>query len=357
MVNKYENLTALKAKQITKSPFFAFIVFGIILILLQLIAITGAIKSNVINGLAMVLIYSIVGFGFTYLMGYAGLASLGTAGIVGLGAYLSGFILKTYTTLPYIVVILAVLAVSIVLGVIIGFISLRIEGIFLAIVTLGLSEVLYQIFNNWIDFTGGPNGLSINFHPIFQQIFKMKTIDARRAYFVFIVILTVFIMVITYNLCKSSTGRAMLAMKNSTSAAQAMGISLLKYRLLAFILSTVYAALGGILYFGYNKAALPNSFMLMFSLNILCAVIIGGTRNMWGTIFGTFVVFGINSIFLQKIPFFNKNSWLIYVVIGIIIILVIMFYQGGVVQLVGDIKKAIEKATAKRRLYKYGEDD
>lgn len=140
-------------KPIVKHPFFAFIVFGLALILLQILSWTaGFPKSSAMSGIATVLIYSIVGFGFTYLLGYAGLASLGTAGFTGLGAYIVGYFLRE-TGVPYIVTILVVLAVSIILGVAVGFISLRIEGIFLAIVTLGLSEILYQIFTNWIGFT------------------------------------------------------------------------------------------------------------------------------------------------------------------------------------------------------------
>lgn len=161
-------------KPIVKHPFFAFIVFGLVLILLQILSWTaGFPKSSAMSGIATVLIYSIVGFGFTYLLGYAGLASLGTAGFTGLGAYIVGYFLRE-TGVPYIVSILVVLAVSIILGVAVGFISLRIEGIFLAIVTLGLSEILYQIFTNWIDFTGGPNGSSASI-PIFQKWLGLST--------------------------------------------------------------------------------------------------------------------------------------------------------------------------------------
>lgn len=115
-------------KPIVKHPFFAFIVFGLALILLQILSWTaGFPKSSAMSGIATVLIYSIVGFGFTYLLGYAGLASLGTAGFTGLGAYIVGYFLRE-TGVPYIVTILVVLAVSIILGVAVGFISLRIEG-------------------------------------------------------------------------------------------------------------------------------------------------------------------------------------------------------------------------------------
>ena len=192
-------------KPIVKHPFFAFIVFGLALILLQILSWTaGFPKSSAMSGIATVLIYSIVGFGFTYLLGYAGLASLGTAGFTGLGAYIVGYFLRE-TGVPYIVTILVVLAVSIILGVAVGFISLRIEGIFLAIVTLGLSEILYQIFTNWIGFTGGPNGSSASI-PIFQKWLGLSTTTSKRAMFIVLVVVVVFLMIITFNLCKSSTG-------------------------------------------------------------------------------------------------------------------------------------------------------
>ena len=333
-------------KAVVKHPFFGFIMIGVFLIALQVIAMVtkGAWpKSSMLNGFATVLIFSIVGFGFTYLLGYAGLASLGTAGFVGLGAYLTGFMLKNYTQIPYPVVILLVLLVSLLLGLIVGFISLRIEGIFLAIVTLGLSEIFYQIFNNWIDFTNGPNGASIAKAPIFQTLLGMGSADARRWFFIFLVVLTVFLMMLTHNLGKSSTGRAMLAMKNSTSAAQAMGISLLRYRLLAFLLSTAYAGLAGVMFMSYFKYSAPQNYTIMFSLNILAAVLIGGSRNLIGTLVGSFIVFGMTPIFLQDIAFFKDNPWIINVTIGAIIIVIVMFYPGGLTQVVNTVKAKFSK--------------
>ncbi len=345
MNNTTLNNRPFSLKAMVKHPFFGFILIGVLLIGLQVTAMltNGAWpKSSMLNGFATVLIYSIVGFGFTYLLGYAGLASLGTAGFVGLGAYLTGFILKNYTQVPYLAVILLTLLVSLLLGLVVGFISLRIEGIFLAIVTLGLSEIFYQIFNNWIDFTNGPNGASIAKAPIFQTLMGMGSSDARRWFFIFLVVLTVFLMMLTHNLGKSSTGRAMLAMKNSTSAAQAMGISLLKYRLLAFLLSTAYAGLAGVMFMSYFKYSAPQNYTIMFSLNILAAVLIGGSRNLIGTLVGSFIVFGITPIFLQDIAFFKDNPWVINVFIGSVIILIVMFYPGGLVQVMNQIKAAFK---------------
>ncbi|NLD52466.1 MAG: branched-chain amino acid ABC transporter permease [Clostridiales bacterium] len=360
MQTAYQTDRFHKLREVRNHPFTGFLLIGALLIALQLLAMVPGvdfIKSSMLNGFASVMIYSIVGYGFTYLLGYAGLASLGTAGFVGLGAYITGYFIRQVPGMPYLVVVLIALAVSLVLGLIVGFISLRIEGIFLAIVTLGLSEIFYQIFNNWLDFTNGSMGSSIKLYPIFQNLFNMKTLDARRAFFILLVLITVGLMMLTHNLGKSSTGRAMLAMKNSSSAAQAMGISLLKYRLLAFLLSTVYAGLAGVLFMSYFKFSTPSNYTIIFSLNILAVVLIGGSRSLIGTFVGSFIVFGLTPIFLQDIPFFRDNSWVINVLIGTIIILVVMFYRGGLVQLADDIRNFFTKRKANRRLYTYGEED
>ena len=346
MQNAHDSQASGRLKSALRHPFAGFVLIGVLLIGLQLTAILtdGAWpKSSMLNGFASVMIYAIVGYGFTFLLGYAGLASLGTAGFVGLGAYMTAYALKNMPGVPYIVVLLAALLVSLLLGAIVGFISLRIEGIFLAIVTLGLSEIFYQLFNNWLDFTNGPNGASISKYPIFQTLLGMSRQDAQRAFYILLVVLTVGLMMLTYNLGKSSTGRAMLAMKNSSSAAQAMGISLMKYRLLAFLLSTAYAGLGGVMFMSYLRFSAPQNYTIMFSLNILAAVLIGGSRNLIGTFLGSFIVFGITPIFLQDIPFFRENPWVINVTIGLIIILVVMFYPGGLTQLVNNVKASFRK--------------
>ena len=347
-------------KKALRHPFSGFISIGAALLALQIIAMTNGGKwplSSTLNGFAQVMIFAIVGYGFSFLLGYAGLASLGTAGFVGLGAYLTAYVLKHYPGVPYIAILLGVLAVSLILGLVVGFISLRIEGIFLAIVTLGLSEIFYQIFNNWIDFTNGPNGASVTKTPIFQTILGMGTTDSRRAFFILLVVITVGLLMLTYNLGRSRTGRAMLAMKNSTSAAQAMGISLLRYRLLAFLISTAYAGFAGVLFMSYFKYAAPQGYTIMLSLNILAAVLIGGSRSLVGTFLGTFIVFGTNTIFLQDIALFRDNPWIINVTIGIVIILVVMFYRGGLVQLAQNTKQTFNNLLNGWRMYRYGEDD
>lgn len=333
-----------KVGNFIKNPYSTFILFGVVLITISLLQQnTDLIKYSFVSALTVCMCYGIVAIGFSYLLGYAGLSSLGTAGFVGLGAYMTVIIMSRFPGVNFIVIVAIVLLVALLLGIIVGFISLRIEGIFLAIVTLGLSEVLYQIFTNASDITGGSNGIKFK-----GNINLLPGIELNReATFVMIVVVLIALMILTYNLVNSPTGRAMLAMKNSTSAAQAMGISLLKYRLLAFILATLYAALGGALLVSTTKYTDPKGWTIMFSLNILAACLLGGARNLWGVLFGTFLCFGLSPMFLNDITFLRENPWILSSIIGVILILVILYYPGGFVQMINEVKAKVFKKKEK----------
>ncbi|MBO5982544.1 MAG: hypothetical protein J6Q06_01535, partial [Clostridia bacterium] len=116
-------------------------------------------------------------------------------------------------------------------------------------------------------------------------------------------------------------------------------------------------AIAGLLYMLYIRTV-QNSVGMLFtlstSLNILGAVIIGGTNSSWGTIGVTFIIFGIDKMFLQDIKFFNENPTLITIICGLLVILVVMFFPGGLVQLVrGGIFK-LKVLFAKWRVRRYG---
>jgi len=175
-----------------------------------------------------------------------------------------------------------------------------------------------------------------------------------------IVIVLALTMYFLSNIIKSPTGRAMLAMKNSTSAAQAMGISLLKFRLLAFVLATFVAGLGGTLYFLNKLVSHPSTWGLALSLNILAAVVIGGMKSMYGVFIGTFIVFGLNDLFLKGLPFFANYPSAYFIINGTLIILIVMFYPGGIVRLFIDFKNFVQKYMKKLiklwKEYRYGKD-
>ena len=331
-----------------KLPIGQIVIFVEVLTVIQILSMAGLIPNSFVGAITNTLIYAIISIGFCLLLGYSGLASLGTAGFVGIGVY-SAFYIMQELQLPYILALVVTLVVSIILGVAVGFISLRIEGIYLAILTLGLAEII----RNVLMVLKSTVNISLKNLKLFG--IQMDT-SGRMVYFLVLVTFAV-LMWLTSNLIRSPTGRAMLAMKNSTSAAQAMGISLMKFRLLAFVISTVFAAIGGLLFMVYIPSvttATSTLLTLTTSLNILGAVIIGGAKSLWGTTFGAFIIYGIQSMFLSKIPFFKNNPAFITMVTGLLIILVVMFFPGGVAQIVLNIKawwkgKKAKKAAAKAK--------
>ena len=313
--------------KLRRHPVTAYAIFALILILAQFMASEGYISTSFVSAIGSTIIFVIVGLGFCLLLGYSALASLGTAGFIGIGAYATYYCLAEWGLTISAAFALAIIA-SLAIGVVVGYISLRIEGIYLAIVTLGVAEILKEILAATCD-TIKLKGSQI-------LLFGMEGMKLKTEYIFYGMVGILFLlMLITHNLMNSPTGRAMLAIKNSTSAAQAFGISLLKYRLTAFIISIVYAAIAGLLYMLYIRYESSSSgtlFGLSTSLNILGAVIIGGTKSIWGTVGGTFIIYGIDKMFLQDIEFFRNNPTLITLFCGILVVIVVMFYPGGLAQ-------------------------
>ncbi len=345
-------------KHFIKHPFFSVFILGVFLILLQLIGSTGIIRPSILNFLSPVLTRYIVALGFTLLLGYTGLASLGTAGFMGLGTYLIGYLYQSQGVPTEIGFIIGIV-ISLGLGTIVGIISLRIEGMYLAIVTLGLAEILRNFFLN-SPLTGGALGMRINEGIRFLGLNSSNTQIYNPMYYV-IVVLTIISMLWIINIINSPTGRAMLSIKNSTSAAQAMGISILKYRLMAFLIATLFAMIGGMLNMIRITSSYPADWGIDLSLNILAAVVIGGTKNIWGVLVGAFIVFGLKDIVLSGIPFFMKYSNAHLMFSGALIIFVVMFYPGGVIKLFTDIRSFIIKTSMKLingwKEYRYGKSN
>jgi branched-chain amino acid transport system permease protein len=149
----------------------------------------------------------------------------------------------------------------------------------------------------------------------------------------------------------------MQAMKSSTSAAQAMGISLMKYRLFAFVIATLFATISGFFYMIYIKNvefSQTTLTSLSTSLNILGAVIIGGAKSLWGTLFGAFIVFGLQQIVLVEIPFFAQNPDISVLFTGALMIIICMFFPGGFAEIMLRLKIVITSGLKKWRVRKYG---
>ncbi|MDR2180534.1 MAG: branched-chain amino acid ABC transporter permease [Synergistaceae bacterium] len=306
-----------------KNPYLGFILFGLLISTLPLFAGWGLMKNSTLNYIGSVLVYTVAALGLNLLLGYAGLISLGTAGFMGLGSYIAAYVTKDMGMSFWAAAAAAVLIPTLI-GLLIGLVSLRIEGIYLAIATLCVSEILLKSFEQADSITGGMQGKSVSYPVIFGHTFNRST-----TYLLLVVVLTL-VMILTHNFVNGHKGRALHAMRGSEVAAQAMGVNLLQYRLIAFSLATAYSALSGVLYVFFVKFSYPSVWNLTLSLLVLAAVVIGGLRSIYGTVVGAFVVWAVPDLILKNIPVLGRINGLPYIFNGILIILVVMFAPQGI---------------------------
>jgi branched-chain amino acid transport system permease protein len=200
--------------------------------------------------------------------GFTGQFSIGHAGFMAVGAYMSA-VLTVKLQMPFAAAILAGAVAAGFLGFVIGLPTLRLSGDYLAIATLGLGEIIRITILN-INYVGGASGFTgIPRYTNFTIVF-------------FVTILSVYLM---KNFINSSHGRACISIRENEIAAESMGINTTKYKVFAFSLGAFFAGVAGALYSHYFYVAHPSSFTFVQSFDILTMVVLGGLGSLSGSVF------------------------------------------------------------------------
>ena len=262
----------------------------------------------------LVALFSIGVMGQNLLIGYAGQISFGQAGFLAIGAFSFGHF--SIWGAPFLASLAGAGLMAALAGIVVGFPSLRLKGPYLSIATLGFGVAVYQIFVNSETLSGGRSGLAI---AKLQPMFGLSSV--RYEYFVYLLLLIGFTWV-TYNIISSFVGRAFIAIRDSDIAAEAIGVNLTRYKLLAFALSSFYAGVHGALYAQVLGHIEPQIFNILESITLFVAVIIGGVASIEGSILGAIFVILVPKVFAD----FRE---LVPVVYGLAIILVLMFQPLG----------------------------
>ena len=356
MKNDYKHPEYAKAphyiKTLAKHPLFGYLLLALFLFLLQVSFMLGIgfMTLTISRAVAMTMIYTVAAMGLGILLGMAGLVSLGTATFIGLGAYIAGNILRSFVGVPFVVALTAAILVAVVLGVVIGFISLRVRGIHLLVITMAFATIMLELFMIPNDFTGGVMGLT---RVPFPTLALFLQLNRETVYFLVLAILFALV-ILTLNIINSPTGRAMLAMATSEPLAQAMGIQLLKYRVLAFVIATVYAMIAGVLFVSSLGAASPASWNFLLSLNVLAVVILGGSPKPAAIMMGSFVIFALDLTVLRNFQFFVRFPSATMILSGVLMILIFSKFPGGLSRLVRELYGAIVRLYLRWRVYRYG---
>lgn len=264
------------------------------------------------------LIYALVALGLNLLVGLVSLVSLGQAGLYALGAYTVA-ILATKTGAGFFPAMLGAIAMTALAGVALSYPTVRIRGVYLAVVTIAFGLIVQNVAIDWRALTGGTLGIS-NVPRVNLGTGPLSTQDL---YFL-IAVMTFIGFVLHHNLMHSKVGRAMRAVAQSETAARALGIDPTRQRVLAFVLSSVYAGVAGGLYAYLNRYVNPDTFSFSDSIRFLLMVILGGA----GTSFGPLIGAGILTWIPNVLQAFGKWQLFAY---GALLALVIFFLPKGIV--------------------------
>jgi branched-chain amino acid transport system permease protein len=279
--------------------------------------------------IVLICINIIMAVSLNLINGFTGQFSIGHAGFMAIGAYVSA-IMTVKQGLPFALAIALAFVAAAALGFLIGVPTLRLSGDYLAIATLGLSEIIRVCILN-IPYVGGASG--------FMGIPRLTNFTWAFG----LMFLTVYLI---KNIVNSAHGRALIAIRDNEIAAEAMGIDAAKYKTLAFTIGAGFAGLGGALFSHYYYLAHPSSFTFMRSFDILTMVVLGGLGSISGSIVGA-VIWVVVFAALADFP-----EWRMIIYAVTLIVLMLFRPQGllGNKELGGKLLDLVRKGGAGRNV-------
>jgi branched-chain amino acid transport system permease protein len=298
-----------------KRQIIIFLIFSFVLLVIPF----SLRESYLLNVMVFIGIHTMLAVALNLLMGYAGQISLGHAAFFGIGAYISGIFTTRFGIDPWLVIIMAALCAA-AIAFAMGFPILRLKGHYLAMATLGFGIIIYIIFNETVNWTGGPSGLSgIPNLKIGELVFDN---DFHNYYLVWII--TLGVMLLSINLSQSRIGRALRAVHDSEVAARVMGINAWVLKVQIFTVSAFISAMAGSLYAHTMTFVAPASFGFNFSVELVTMVVVGGL----GSIYGSFLGAAILTTLPEFLRVFEDFDIIIY---GLMLIVITMFMPGGLI--------------------------
>jgi branched-chain amino acid transport system permease protein len=259
----------------------------------------------------------IVALGLDILVGWTGQISLGHAGLYAIGAYTSA-LLATRAGWPFWISAPIGVVVAGVAGALLAIPSLRAKGPYLAMVTLAFGFMIEVTSNRWQGLTNGPMGISAIPAPTLPDGEEMSPAQ----YFWLIAGVALLCQLLANNLLGSRVGRTLLALRGSEIAAQSVGVNVYRWKVLAFVISSVYAGLGGVFFAHQNGFINSDTFVFALSVSFLTSVLMGGSGTLYGPLVG--------SVILNLIPtvFARLHEYHLYIYGGIILVTIIFLPDG-----------------------------
>lgn len=278
---------------------------GLVVMLFVLIAVMtifDVIGQYGMTTLVLIGINLIAAVGLNLVIGMSGQFSLGHAGFMAVGAYATALIASVIPNIGGFILSLVIgMSVSGVVALLVGIPTLRLRGDYLAIATLGVAEIIRIVIIN-LKITRGPAGIfGIPNFVNWQVIFGISVI----------------VIALVVNFVRSTTGQAIIAVRDNEIAAASLGINTTKYKVIAFVIGAMLAALAGGLRASFIQSVSPQDYTFMQSITILIIVVLGGIGSMSGTVV-TAIILGVLDVILQN---FGPLRMVIYAVVLIVVMI------------------------------------
>src|SRR3954465_13254636 len=249
--------------------------------LLLLLAIAPFVLSSyVVSQLVFVCIYATVGVGLMILTGFTGQASLGHAAFLAIGAYTTALLQRC--GVPFPVYFLSAGILTGIIGAMVGFPALRLQGIYLVIATISFAFLVEEILAGWESVPHGNEGMRVK---AMQILGTTVPRDSPAFYYLCLGVLILTI-VGALNLLRSPTGRAFVAIRDSETAARSMGVNVSLYKVKSFAISAAITGLAGVLFAHKLSFISPEMFTLQLSIEFIIVILIGGTFSLHGAVLG-----------------------------------------------------------------------
>ena len=275
-------------------------------------------------------LYAIVSLGLVLLTGVAGLTSFGQAAFVGVGAYTTAFLSTKLGVSPWLTLFVGI-AISVAVALVLGAITLRMSGHYLPLATIAWGLTIYYTISN-MEFLGKYDGL-LGVPPI---TLAGVSLGSGRGIYVLIWLIALAAALAVTNLLDSRPGRAIRALKNGTTMAEAMGISTFRYKVVAFVLAAVLASISGWLFAHFQRTVNPSPFGLNKGIEYLFMAVLGGVGQVWGAFLGAGVLKIVEDQLQTLLPRLMGTSGNFEIIVfGLVLIAVLKYAPDGLWTFVG----------------------
>jgi len=274
----------------------------------------------------VVFIYSIVSVGIMLLTGFTGQLSLGHVGFFGIGSYASAILVAK--GIPFLLAMPLAGLMAAAIGILVALPAVRLSGMYLAIMTIGFAFIVEEVLARWESLTNGNMGMVVEPPSIGPIEF-----DSEFSFYYLALLILILSLFAARNILRSPTGRAMISIRDSEVASQAIGVNLMKFKAIAFALSAFFTGIAGSLSAHKLSFISPESFNFLESVKYLAMIIIGGLGSLHGAVLGAAFLLFLPGVIIAVKEFLPhaiaSQPGLEPLLMGLVIVLFILFEPMG----------------------------